>query len=65
MTPKLHVSEALLNPNTAGLVIPRFDLVVPLAECSHLRTAEEKDNRAAPILKKVAEWTIANALAGR
>src|SRR6516162_3066407 len=60
VTRKLHVSDALLNPDTVGLVAPRFDLVVHLAECSRPSTAEERDNRAAPILKKVAEWTVAN-----
>jgi hypothetical protein len=60
VTRKLHVSEALLSPDTAGLVVPRFDLVVHLSESSHASTAAEKDDRAAPVLKKVAEWTSAN-----
>ena len=60
VTRKLHVSGALLNPDTVGLVTPRFDLVVHLAECPQTSTPEEKDHRATPILKKVAEWTVAH-----
>jgi hypothetical protein len=61
VTRKLRVSEALLNPETVGLVAPRFDLVVHLAERPHqASTAEAVDERAAPILKKVAEWTTAH-----
>jgi hypothetical protein len=61
VTRKLHVSEALLSPDAAGLMVPRFDLVVHLAECRRASTA---DDRAAPILKKVAEWTIAHTPRG-
>jgi hypothetical protein len=32
VTRKLRVSDALSNPDTVGLVAPRFDLVVHLAE---------------------------------
>jgi hypothetical protein len=60
VTRKLRVSDALLNPDTAGLVAPRFDLVVHLAERPQASTAEAADDRAAPILKKVAEWTTAH-----
>ncbi len=60
VTRKLRVSDALLNPDTAGLMAPRFDLVVHLAERPRPSTADETDNRAAPILKKVAEWTVAH-----
>lgn len=60
VTRKLRVSDALLNPDTVGLVAPRFDLVVHLAERSQASTGEAVDDRAAPILKKVAEWTIAH-----
>jgi hypothetical protein len=60
VTPKLRVSDALLDPDTVGLVAPRFDLVVHLAECPQASTAEAADDRAAPTLKKVAEWTNAH-----
>ena len=60
VTRKLHVNDALLNSDTVGLVALRFDLVVHLSECPRPSTAEEMDNRAAPILKKVAEWTVDN-----
>jgi len=32
VTRRLHTSDALLNPDTVGLVAPLFDLVVHLAE---------------------------------
>lgn len=60
VTPRLRVSDALLNPDTVGIVAPRFDLVVHLAEHTQASTAEPADDRAAPILKKVAEWTGAH-----
>jgi hypothetical protein len=60
VTRKLRVSDALLNPDTVGLVAPRFDLVVHLAERPRPSTTEADDDRAEPILKKVADWTDAN-----
>ncbi len=60
VTRKLRVSDALLNSDTVGLVAPRFDLVVHLAERPRASTAEAAHERAAPILKKVAEWTDAH-----
>jgi len=60
VTRKLRVSDALLNPDTVGLVALRFDLVVHLAERPQASTTEAADDRAAPILKKVAEWTTAH-----
>ena len=57
---KLHTSESLLNPNTIGLVSPRFNLVVHLAEDSRPDTTESKEKRAAVILKKVADWAEAH-----
>ena len=60
VTRKLRVSDALLNPDTVGPVAPRFDLVVHLAECPQASTGEATDDRATPILKKVAEWTDAH-----
>ena len=60
VTRKLCVSDALSNPDTIGLVVPRFDLVVHLAERPWPSTAEADDDRAAPILKKVAVWTDAH-----
>ena len=57
VTRKLRVSEALSNPDTVG---PRFDLVVHLAERPRPSTAEADDDKAAPILKKVADWTVAH-----
>lgn len=60
VTRKLRVSEALSNPETVGLVAPRFDLVVQLAERPRPGAAEADDDRAAPILKKVADWTVAH-----
>ena len=47
---KVRVSDALLNPDTLGLVAPRFDLVVHLAERPQASTTEATDDRAAPIL---------------
>ena len=63
VTRSLHVSDALLNPDTIGLVAPRFDLVVHLAERPKAGTATAPDDRAAPILKKVAEWATTHGLA--
>ena len=60
VTRNLHVSEALLSID-AGLMVPRFDLVVHLAECTQPSTA---DHRATPILKRVAEWTSAHTPRG-
>ena len=61
VTRKLRISDALLNPDTVGLVAPRFDLVVHLAQRPQDQsTAEAADDRAAPILQKVAEWTTAH-----
>jgi hypothetical protein len=60
VTRKLRVIDALLNPDTVALVAPSFDLVVHLAERPRPSTADATDNRAAPILKKVAEWTVAH-----
>ena len=60
VTRKLHISEGMLSTD-AGLMLPRFDLVVHLAECIQPSTA---DDRATPILKKVAEWTIAHTPRG-
>lgn len=60
VTRKLRVSNALSNSDTVGLVAPRFDLVVHLAECLRPSTAEADDDRSAPILKKVADWTRAH-----
>jgi hypothetical protein len=60
VTRKLRVSDALSNPDTVGLVAPRFDLVVHLAESPRPSTEEADDDRAAPILKKVADWTDAH-----
>ena len=59
VTRKLCVGDALSNPDTVGLVAPRFDLVVHLAEHPQA-TAQAADDRAAPILKKVAQWTNAH-----
>ena len=63
VTRKLRVSDALLNTDTVGIVAPRFDLVVHLAEHPQASTAESGEDRAGPILKKVAEWTDAHRLA--
>jgi hypothetical protein len=60
VTRKLRVSEALSNPDTVGLLAPRFDLVVHLAERPRSSTTDAADDRAAPILKKVDEWADAN-----
>lgn len=60
VTRKLRVSDALSNPDTVGLIAPRFDLVVHLAERPRPSTAEADDDRAAPILKRVADWTDAH-----
>jgi hypothetical protein len=60
VTRKLRISDALLNPDTVGLVATRFDLVVHLVERHQATTPEAADDRAAPILKKVAEWSTAH-----
>jgi hypothetical protein len=65
VTRKLRVSDALLNTDTVGIVAPRFDLVVQLAEHPQASTAESGEDRAGPILKKVAEWTDAHRPRGR
>ncbi len=62
VTRKLHVSDALLKPDTVGLVTPRFDLVVHLAEDNPTKSA---DDRATPILKQVADWTAAHRFRGK
>jgi hypothetical protein len=59
VTRRLHASEPLVNPNIVGLVSLRFDLVVHLAEGSQFGAAS-KENTAALILKRVAEWTEAH-----
>jgi hypothetical protein len=53
-------STATEYVRTDGLVAPRFDLVVHLAERPQASTTGAADDRAAPILKKVAEWTNAH-----
>src|SRR5215471_226385 len=59
VTRRLHPSEALLNPDAQGLVIPRFDLVVDLR--AHLSPGSTASREAADsILRKVAEWQVAN-----
>jgi len=60
VTRKLRVCVALSNPDAVGLIAPRFDLVVHLAERLPTRTAEADEDRAAPILKKIADWTHAH-----
>ena len=65
VTRKLRVSDALLNTDTVGIVAPRFDLVVHLAVHPQTSTAESGEDRAGPILKKVAEWTDAHRPRGR
>jgi hypothetical protein len=60
---RLRVSDTLLNPDTVGIVAPRFDLVAYLAERRPM-TAEPADDRAATILKKVSEWTDAHRTRG-
>ena len=62
---RLRVSDALLNPDTVGTVAPRFDLVVYLAEHLQPMTTEPADDRAATILRKVAEWTDAHRPRGK
>lgn len=57
MTRKPH---SILNPDTVGLVAPRFDLVVHLAERARSSTADATDNRVATILKAVSDWTVAH-----
>jgi hypothetical protein len=59
VTRRLRVSE-VLNPETVGLIAPRFDLVVHLADRSRPNTAAAAEERAAPILKKIAEWNDAH-----
>jgi len=60
VTRKLRVSEAMSNPDNVGLLAPRFDLIVHLAESPRSSTTDAADDRAAPILKRVAEWTDAH-----
>jgi hypothetical protein len=57
-TRRLHITDTLLNPDTQGLVSPRFDLVVHLAGPPLQRGANRE--AGATILKKVAEWEQAN-----
>jgi len=52
VTPKLHITESLLDPDTVGLIVPRFDLVVDLVQ--------GRERMATTILKGVTEWTVAN-----
>jgi hypothetical protein len=59
VTRMLRVSE-VLNPETVGLIAPRFDLVVHLADRPRPNTAEAAEERAAPILKKITQWTDAH-----
>ena len=56
---RLHVTEALLNPETQGLLVPCFDLVVHLACPPSPESAASRDAGVA-ILKKVAKWELAN-----
>lgn len=62
---RLRVSDALLNPDTVGIIAPSFDLVVTPRGASSAMSAEPADDRAATILKKVAEWTDAHWPRGR
>ena len=57
VTRRLHVTDILLNPDTQGLVSPRFDLVVHLAGPP---SPEGANREAEAILRKVAEWEQAN-----
>ena len=56
---RFHVTDALLDPETQGLLIPCFDLVVHLASPSSPEGAATREAGFA-ILKKVAEWEQAN-----
>jgi hypothetical protein len=47
VTRKLHVTEALLSPDTRGLVAPRFGLVVHLTGQPQTTTAQTADDRGA------------------
>jgi hypothetical protein len=59
VTRRLHASDALLSPDTQGLVIPRFDLVVhPGVQFQHGSAASREVGDA--ILRKVAEWQRAH-----
>ena len=59
ITRRLHIADALLNPDTQGLLIPCFDLVVHLASPRSPERAPSHE-AAAAILKKIAEWEQAN-----
>jgi hypothetical protein len=65
VTRRLHVTDALLNPDMLGVVAPRFDLVVHLAEGSRTNTGEATSNKGALILRTVAEWVEANRPRGK
>jgi hypothetical protein len=58
VTSKLHVTDALLNPETHGLVAPRFDLVVHLAieQAPGIQVRE----LGATITRKVEKWMEAH-----
>lgn len=59
VTRRLHASDSLFNPDTRGLVVPRFDLVVHLrVQLSPGSVASREAGDA--ILRKVAQWEQAN-----
>ena len=60
---KLHVTDTLLSPDTVGLVVPCFDLIVHIAgDEAHIGTTANE--RAALILARVAEWKEAHRIRG-
>jgi len=58
VTRRLHITDTLRNPDTQGLVSPRFDLVVHLAGPPSPGGVNRE--AGAKILRKVAEWEKAN-----
>jgi hypothetical protein len=58
---RLHVTNTLLNPDTLGLVVPRFDLIVHVAQPTPTMTADV----GSVILRKIADWVRYNKPRGQ
>ena len=57
VTRRLRVTDALVNPDTLGLVAPRFDIVVLLQKTARPEMATEIGT---VVVRKIAEWRQAH-----
>jgi hypothetical protein len=59
VSPHLHVTDTLVDPETVGLVIPRFDLVVHLAKANS-GTVGGTEAQVAALEAKICRWVQEN-----